>query len=118
MVAYRTAVSTVFEALADPTRRAILDRLRRDGPLSVTEVASPLEMTRQGATKHLDVLVRSGLVRLRRRGRRRLHELDPRPLGEVQDWLAPYAAEWDRRLERLRGHLEATPADPHYPDTP
>jgi len=107
---------TVFEALADPTRRAILDRLRRDGVLSVTEVAQPLAITRQGATKHLDVLVRSGLVRLRRRGRERLHQLDPEPLAEVQDWLAPYAAEWDRRLERLRRHVE-TDRDTERADT-
>lgn len=98
----------VFDALADPTRRAILDRLRADGPLSVTEVADPLAMTRQGATKHLDVLVESGLVRQRWQGRRRMHELDPAPLAVVQDWLAPYVAEWDRRLERLRRHVEMT----------
>lgn len=97
---------TVFEALADPTRRSILERLRQDGPLSVGEVAGPLDMTRQGATKHLDVLVAGGLVRVQREGRRRMHELEPAPLKEVQDWLAPYAAEWDRRLERLARHLE------------
>lgn len=96
---------TVFEALADPTRRDILDRLRRHGPLSVGEVAGPLRMTRQGATKHLDTLVRSGLVQVRREGRHRMHALDPRPLEDVQDWLAPYAAEWDRRLERLEQYL-------------
>lgn len=98
-------MNTVFEAVADPTRREILDRLRAEGPLSVTDVADPLEMTRQGATKHLDVLAESGLVRIRREGRRRMHELDPDPLREVEDWMAPYAAEWDRRLERLRRHL-------------
>jgi DNA-binding transcriptional ArsR family regulator len=101
-------MNVVFDALADPTRRAILDRLREDGPLSVTELADPLAMTRQGVTKHLDVLVESGLVRQRRQGRRRMHELDPQPLTSVQDWLAPYAAEWDRRLERLRRHVERT----------
>lgn len=103
-------MSSVYEALADPTRRRILDRLRHDGPLSVTEVAEPLTMTRQGATKHLDVLAECGLIRVRREGRHRMHELDPRPLREVEDWLAPYAAEWERRLERLERHLE--PGDP------
>ena len=100
-------MNAVFEALADPTRRAILERLRRDGPLSVSEVAGPLDMTRQGATKHLDVLGAGGLVRVRREGRRRMHELDADPLREVEAWLAPYAAEWDRRLERLVRHLES-----------
>lgn len=97
---------TVFEVLADPTRRRILDRLREHGPLSVTELASPLAMTRQGATKHLDVLVASALVRVRREGRRRMHELDPEPLAEVAEWLRPYSEEWDRRLDRLRRHLD------------
>jgi DNA-binding transcriptional ArsR family regulator len=97
----------VFNALADPTRRRILDRLRLHGALSVSEVAEPLEMTRQGATKHLNMLVDVGLVRVRREGRRRMHELDPVPLVEVRDWLAPYEAEWDRRLERLRRHVDS-----------
>lgn len=104
-------MNAVLGALADPTRRAILDRLREAGPLSVSEVARPLAMTRQGATKHLDVLVESGLVRSRREGRRRLHELDPAPLSEVQAWLAPYVAEWERRLDRLQRHLDG-PAGP------
>lgn len=100
---------TVFEALSDPTRRGILDRLRTSGPLSVSEVAEPLPMSRQAVTKHLDALEASGLVRSRRRGRRRMHELEPDPLREVQQWLAPYAEAWDRRLERLRSHLDEEP---------
>lgn len=106
---------TVFEALSDPTRRRILDRLRSSGPLSVTEVADPLPMSRQAVTKHLDALEATGLVRSRRRGRRRMHELDPGPLREVQAWLAPYAEAWDRRLERLRRHVEEGP-DAGTPD--
>jgi len=96
---------SVFEALADPTRRVILDRLRASHPLSVSELAAPLPMTRQAVTKHLAALQASGLIRVRWRGRERLHELDPRPLKQVERWLAPYAAEWDRRLRRLRRHL-------------
>ncbi|MDX1579288.1 MAG: metalloregulator ArsR/SmtB family transcription factor [Gemmatimonadota bacterium] len=98
-----------FQAVADPTRRAILERLRASGPLSLTEVARDLPMTRQGVTRHLDVLAESGLVRVRRSGRERLHELDSEPLQDVAAWLEPYAAEWDRRLERLRRHLEENP---------
>lgn len=109
-------MSTVFQALSDPVRRSILDRLRHDGPLSVTDVADPLSMTRQGATKHLDVLIDSGLVEVRREGRRRMHRLNAVPLEEVQAWLAPYAAEWDRRLERLRAHVE--PDDRSRADDP
>lgn len=102
-------METVFEAVADPTRRAILDRLRTSGPLSVRQLGEPLPMTRQAVTKHLDVLCRSGLVRARRVGRERLHELDPEPLKALDDWLAPYAAAWDERLARLRDYLEEEP---------
>lgn len=102
-------METVFEAVADPTRRAILDRLRTSGALSVREVGEPLPMSRQAVTKHLDALARSGLVRVRRAGRERLHELDPGPLKELDDWLAPYAAAWDERLARLRDYLEEEP---------
>lgn len=111
-------MSTVFEALADPTRRQILDRLRHTGPLSVTELAEPLDMTRQATTKHLDLLSDSGLIRVRWQGRRRLHVLDPDPLAAVRDWLAPFAAEWDDRLERLRRHVDRDAADPATDPSP
>lgn len=97
---------SVFEAVADPTRRELLGRLRADGPATLGELAEGVPMSRQGVTKHLDVLADAGLVRIRREGRRRIHELDIEPLREVDRWLAPYAAEWDRRLERLKRHLE------------
>jgi DNA-binding transcriptional ArsR family regulator len=97
---------TAYEALADPTRRAILDRLRTRGALSVTEIAAPFDMSRQAVTKHLDALAESGLVTVRRRGRERIHELEPAPLVAVREWLEPYAREWDRRLARLRTHVE------------
>jgi DNA-binding transcriptional ArsR family regulator len=95
-----------FEAIADPTRRLLLERLRTGGSLSLTELASDLPMTRQATTKHLDALRRAGLVRVRRSGRERLHELDPAPLRAVEDWLKPYAAAWDDALVRLRRHVE------------
>ena len=96
----------VFPALADPTRRVLLDRLRAAGALSLAELSAELPMSRQAVTKHLEVLRVAGLVRVRREGRERLHELVPQPLRSVDDWLAPYAAEWDRRLARLRAQLD------------
>ncbi len=99
-------MKTTFDAVADPTRRQILERLRTSGTLSVTEVATGFPMSRQAVTKHLDALEEAGLVHATRVGRQRLHRLDPRPLRELQEWLAPYAAEWDRRLDRLHAHLE------------
>jgi DNA-binding transcriptional ArsR family regulator len=100
------AMQTPFEAIADPTRRLLLERLRTGGSLNVSELSSDLPMTRQATTKHLDALRRAGLVRVRRSGRERLHELDPAPLRAVEDWLKPYAAAWDEALERLRRHVE------------
>jgi DNA-binding transcriptional ArsR family regulator len=95
----------VFAAVADPTRRVLLERLRVTGPLSITELGEGLPMTRQAVTKHLSILRDSGLIRVRRSGRERLHELDPAPLREVEVWLRPYAEAWDERLAALRRHL-------------
>jgi DNA-binding transcriptional ArsR family regulator len=99
-------VENVFNAVADPTRRQILERLRADGPLSIKELAAPLPISRQAVTKHLDILRAAGLIRMERVGRERLHFLVANPLREVADWLEPYAEEWDRRLQRLKQHLE------------
>ena len=100
-------MESVFAAVADPTRRLILERLRSHGPLSIKELAEPLPMSRQAVTKHLDILIATDLVEVRRVGRERLHFLDPTPLHEVEAWLRPYSEAWDQRLERLKQHLEA-----------
>jgi len=103
-------MDAVFLAVADPTRRALLERLRSGGPLSVTDLSAGLAITRQAVTKHLDTLIATGLVRVRREGRERLHELDAVPLKAVEDWLEPYARAWDVHIEALRRHLgEDTP---------
>jgi DNA-binding transcriptional ArsR family regulator len=73
--------------------------------LSIGQLGHGLPMTRQAVTKHLDALRDAGLVRVRRSGRERLHELEAQPLESVDDWLAPYAAFWDERLAALRRHL-------------
>ena len=102
----------VFAAVGDRTRRGILERLRREGALSVSALAEPLPMSRQAVTKHLDILESAGLVARHVRGRERIHELSASPLREMNDWLAAYEAEWDDRLERLRSHLEGDDHDP------
>ena len=109
LVAYNQNVESVFAAVADPIRRGILESLRTRGPLSLTQIAEPLAITRQAVTKHLDVLQASGLIRIRRAGRWRLHSLQSEPLREVEEWLKPYAEEWDQRLMRLKRHLEERP---------
>ncbi len=72
----------------------------------MSSLSTVLPISRQAVTKHLDVLEKAGLIRKRVQGRERLHELEAQPLREVDDWLAPYAAAWDERLERLRIHVD------------
>ena len=97
----------VFDALADPTRRRLLARLREDGPATLSELSDPMAMSRQAVTKHLDVLEEAGLIRSERQGRMRIHRLTAEPLRELDEWLSAYSALWDRRLERLRAHVES-----------
>lgn len=100
-------MEATFSAVADATRRQILDRLRAQGPLSIKQLTEPLPMSRQAVTKHLDILLQAGLVEMRRVGRERMHFLKPQPLQELEDWLRPYSEAWDRRLAQLQHHLEA-----------
>lgn len=89
----------VFKALADPTRRLLLDRLREHNGRTLRELCEQLDMARQSATQHLDVLVRANLVTVVRRGRERLHYLNPAPIHEIeQRWIS----EFDRpRLQAI-----------------
>src|SRR5213595_1056365 len=97
----------VFRALADPTRRLLLDRLfERDGR-TLTELESELEMTRFGVMKHLRILEGAGLVVTRRRGREKLHFLNPVPIRLVHDrWVSKYAEPWTAGLSELKDKLE------------
>ncbi|HKJ01629.1 MAG TPA: metalloregulator ArsR/SmtB family transcription factor [Longimicrobiales bacterium] len=96
----------VFTALADPTRRWILERLHREGPHSVTELAAPLAMTRQAVSKHLGVLEGAGLLEREPRGRERLIRARREPLDEVTAWVEACSAAWDERLRRLEAYLD------------
>jgi DNA-binding transcriptional ArsR family regulator len=104
-------MEAVFAAVADPTRRLILERLRASGSVgaSITDLSTGLPITRQAVTKHLDLLHAAGLVSYRKQGRERLHELNAAPLQELDDWLKPYEQFWDDRLARLQRHLEENP---------
>lgn len=90
----------VLVAIADPTRRAILDRLTR-GPARVTDVAEPFEMSLAAVSKHILTLERAGLVRRTRQGREHILRADPRPLRQVAKWAARYERFWNQRLDRL-----------------
>jgi DNA-binding transcriptional ArsR family regulator len=102
----------VFKALADPTRRFLLDRLfARDGR-TLTELESELEMTRYGVMKHLRVLEDAGLVITRRSGREKLHFLNPVPIRLVHDrWVSKYAEPWAATLTGLKSRLEDRPME-------
>lgn len=94
------AVEPLFQALADPTRRAVIERLGR-GPGTVTELAAPFAMALPSFLQHLRVLESAGLVRTIKRGRVRTCELVPSTLGRAEQWLAHQRAVWERRLDQL-----------------
>jgi DNA-binding transcriptional ArsR family regulator len=101
MVEYsEIGLSRTFSALADPTRRAILARLR-GGALRVTEIAAPFEISLNAVSKHLKLLERARLVRRDVRGRDHYCSLDATPLGEATRWTASYREFWERRLDAL-----------------
>lgn len=97
----------VFAALADPTRRQIVERLGR-GPASVSELARPLPMSLPAVHQHLQVLEACGLVRSEKVGRVRTCRLEITPLDTVQDWIDQRRRTWERRLDRLGDYLTAT----------
>lgn len=92
-------------AVAEPTRREILDFLR-EGTRSVGEIVERTGVSQPGVSKHLRVLREHGLVRVRRDAQRRLYDLDAAPLAELDAWLEPYRALWSDRLDALGRHLD------------
>ncbi len=98
-------LSSTFSALADPTRRAILERLSL-GECSVGELAAPFEMSMPGVSKHLRVLERAGLVVQRRDAQWRRCRMEGGPLKEASDWTAHYRQVWEERLDRLDTYLQ------------
>jgi DNA-binding transcriptional ArsR family regulator len=94
----------VFRALADPTRRAILERLSEE-PISVSRLAEPLDMTLAAVVQHLQVLDESGLVRTEKEGRVRTCRLEPAGLSVAERWIADRRTTWQRRLDRLGDFL-------------
>lgn len=101
------ADSDVFRAIADPTRRAILDRLRA-GPAHVNSLAADFEQSRPAISKHLRVLRDSNLVSEQRFGRARVYQLEPLGLQRVAGWLEGYRSFWQHSLNNLKRYLEDT----------
>jgi len=104
------ALDLAFQALADPTRRAMVDRLVQ-GPATVSELAKPLAMSLPGVMQHLAVLEASGLVISEKIGRTRICRIEPRMLSQAEQWIAERRALWERRLDRLGQFLDETKDD-------
>lgn len=108
--------TAVLDAIAEPTRRLILDAVR-DGERSVGELVAVVAMSQPGVSRHLKVLRDAGLVEVRQDAQRRLYRLRPEPLRELDAWLEPYRALWAGRLDALEQHLQRT-AQPVPPSPP
>ena len=103
-------MDSVFKALADPTRRDLLDALFVQDGQTLTALEGRVPMTRFGVMKHLKVLEEAGLVVARKRGREKLHFLNPVPIRLIHDrWVSKYAEPWASALTELKRQLEETP---------
>jgi DNA-binding transcriptional ArsR family regulator len=103
MVDQQPSLDQTFAALADPTRRQILARLRR-GPVNVGVLAEPFDMSLAAVSKHLGVLERAGLIHRETHGRERLCHLRARPLRAASAWTETYRSFWEERLDALDAH--------------
>jgi DNA-binding transcriptional ArsR family regulator len=101
----------VFQALADPSRRVMVERLT-SGPASVSELAEPLPMSLQAVVQHLQVLEASGLVHTEKVGRVRTCRIEPAVLRTAEDWITERRTNWERRLDRLGEYLAEHPEQP------
>jgi DNA-binding transcriptional ArsR family regulator len=103
----RAATDAVFAAIADPTRRTIVQRVAR-GCLTAGELARGFRISRPAVSKHVRILVRAGVLRVRREGRNRVYELEATPLREVDEWVAQYRMFWKANLRSLKDFVEST----------
>ncbi|HEY7084587.1 MAG TPA: metalloregulator ArsR/SmtB family transcription factor [Hyphomicrobiaceae bacterium] len=114
MVYYRDgALDRAFGALADPTRRAILERLTRADALAVSEIAAPFAVSLPAVIKHLDVLARAGLIVRTKSGRTVRCTLTPAPMETAMQWLSRYERFWSEKLDRLAAFVEENACSPN-----
>ncbi|HET9120269.1 MAG TPA: metalloregulator ArsR/SmtB family transcription factor [Solirubrobacterales bacterium] len=104
-------VDSVFGALADPTRRRVVETLARGGTVTASTLAEQLPITRQAVTKHLSALRGADLVTSTRVGRETRYQLRPQPLDQAAEWIQMVGAEWDGRLDALRRSVESRRSD-------
>jgi len=107
MLQYPAPLDLAFQALSDPTRRAMVERLSR-GPASVSELAEPLPMSMSAVVQHLKILEASGLVASEKTGRVRTCRIDPRALSAAERWINERRRSVERSLDRLGAFLEET----------
>ena len=107
MVQYSSTLDDAFAAVADPTRRGIIERLGTAGPASITELAESFDMTLTGMKKHVGVLELAGLVTTEKIGRVRTCRIGPCRLEEEMEWIARYREVWDARFDALDRVVEA-----------
>jgi DNA-binding transcriptional ArsR family regulator len=107
MLNQRASINRVFHALGDPTRRAIVEKLS-EGPISVSRLAVPLDMTLAAVIQHLQVLEKSGLVHTEKVGRVRTCRIEPSGLSVAEQWIEDRRSVWEKRFDRL-GELLAEP---------
>lgn len=105
MNAHEPELDRLFHALADPTRRAILAQLAREGEARISDLAQPFRMTFPAISKHVRVLESAGLLKRRVQGREHHCRLQPRPLKDAADWLAEYRVFWEQSLDALERYL-------------
>src|SRR5271157_5466363 len=110
MLNQSAALDRAFQALADPTRRAIVERLARE-PASVSALARPLAMSLPAVMQHLAVLEASGLVRSEKAGRVRTCRVEPEALSLAEQWINDRRREWESRLDRLGDYLATLPQE-------
>jgi ArsR family transcriptional regulator, cadmium/lead-responsive transcriptional repressor len=106
----RDPAGTVFAALADPTRRRVVHELSKDGPLTATELAKRIPVTRQAIAKHFAALEDAGLAAGIRAGRETRYELRTQPFAEAEAWMRAIGATWDRRLAAFKDYVESVPS--------
>jgi DNA-binding transcriptional ArsR family regulator len=111
MLNQQVPLDRMFHALADPTRRAMVERLTR-GPASVSQLAEPLAMSLPAVVQHLNVLQSSGLVRSEKIGRVRTCRIEPKALRTAEMWISARRSQWERHLDRLGAYLASHPEEP------
>jgi DNA-binding transcriptional ArsR family regulator len=117
MLNHSGALDRVFQALGDPTRRNLVERLIR-GPASVSDLAQPLAMSLPAVMQHLSVLEASRLVRSEKVGRVRTCRIEPGPLRMAEEWIVAQRTQWEQRLDELGDYLAEPPESPRAPKSP